>query len=90
MGGHIGVDSAPGRGSTFWIELGLQKASAPVEEPVASTTALAGRRILVVDDHATNRRALHSQITAWGVRPLEVAGGAEAIDALSAALATDR
>ena len=34
MGGEIGVTSSPGVGSVFWIELGLQPASAPVPVPV--------------------------------------------------------
>jgi signal transduction histidine kinase len=55
MGGKIGVDSAQGHGSAFWIELGAPRVEAydagelqPAAEPGAA-------RILLVDDHPMNR-----------------------------------
>jgi CheY-like chemotaxis protein len=58
MGGAIGVDSAPGVGSTFWFSLVLPLA--PVQHPdehAAATSAdgVAPLDILVVDDHEMNR-----------------------------------
>ena len=84
MGGRIGLESAVGKGSAFWVELSLPKqslAGAPIRLP----GSLKGLPVLVVDDNATNRRILREQLKSWGCRPVEVAGGAEALKRLRAA-----
>jgi signal transduction histidine kinase/CheY-like chemotaxis protein/HPt (histidine-containing phosphotransfer) domain-containing protein len=69
MGGTIWVESegVPGRGSVFHttITVGLVKDAVSVRpEPAAQ---LAGRRVLVVDDSATNRRIASAYASAWGM-----------------------
>jgi signal transduction histidine kinase/CheY-like chemotaxis protein/HPt (histidine-containing phosphotransfer) domain-containing protein len=84
MGGRIGLESEPGRGSVFWIELSLAQ---QVRDDVAAPSApgLDGARVLVVDDHPTNRRILIEQLRAWGCAPQTVTSGAEALGRLAAA-----
>jgi PAS domain S-box-containing protein len=85
MGGEIGLSSAPGAGSTFWFMLPLVLAEAPaVQEPPVSGL-LAGLRVLVVDDNATNRLVLESQLNAWGLRPESVADARTALELARAA-----
>jgi signal transduction histidine kinase/CheY-like chemotaxis protein/HPt (histidine-containing phosphotransfer) domain-containing protein len=82
MGGEIDVESSPGVGSTFWFT-GRFGVSTAVPQVVGAGAELAGRRVLIVDDNATNRRILASQVESWGMLPVAAGGGAEALDLLA-------
>src|SRR5262249_19609786 len=51
-----------------------------------SLERLAGLRVLVVDDHAVNRRILGEQLRTWGCRADEAASGAQALATLQASM----
>lgn len=88
MGGEIGLTSTPGEGSTFWFAIRLPVAKDPQRVPDPPVPGLlAGLRVLVVDDNATNRFVLESQLNTWGLRPDVVADARTALDRSRAAAA---
>jgi signal transduction histidine kinase/CheY-like chemotaxis protein len=88
MGGSIGLESDPGRGTTFSVELTFEKQSQTASDPVPPA-ALSAVRVLAVDDNATNRLVLCQQLRSWGCRAEAVASGPEALAALRAAADVD-
>jgi PAS domain S-box-containing protein len=83
MGSRITVTSEVGIGSEFAFTLRAQAAAVlatPRRELAGMQPALAGKRVLVVDDNATNRRILGAHLAAWGMQPRVAASPAEALE----------
>jgi two-component system sensor histidine kinase/response regulator len=88
MNGDIWVDSAPGRGSSFfftaWFGLGREETANGELPP-----ELRGLRVLIADDSESVRQVLAESLEQFGMRTATVGSGEAAVEAVRTAAASD-
>ena len=76
---EVGGERA-GRGIDVPHQLAADAADVPARiAPTSALPQLAGKRVLVVDDNATNREILSRQVRSWGMEPVAAALPSEAL-----------
>ena len=81
MGGRLQAVSRPGEGSTF--SFSIESGFRPGDNAPPPADLVRDRRVLVVDDNASNRRVLCEMLERWGARPAAVDSGDRALRSLA-------
>ena len=84
MNGEIGVESTPGRGSTFWFKAELAPAERPADNKIVPLIAsLSGRQAMLVGGNSISRQLVRKQLSAFGVSVATAKTGVEALSLLA-------
>ena len=87
MDGQIGVQSRPGRGSTFWFTVAFSKQPTVRKAMQYPAEKLRAKRILAVDDNTTSLELIKGCLESWGCLCETARGAEDALERLNQALA---
>jgi PAS domain S-box-containing protein len=90
MGGETGVESVEGVGSTFWFTARFAQVVNSGQPLYPAPASIKNKRVLVVDDNATNRKVLMGQLLLCGVEPMSASSADEALALMRQARAAGR
>jgi PAS domain S-box-containing protein len=81
MGGKLGVESIEGEGSLFWVSLSLPQVARPEtpDLPLLQDGTTPARKVLLVEDDATNRFILREMLLRDGHDVIEAADGRDGV-----------
>ncbi|MEB0013809.1 ATP-binding protein [Glaciimonas sp. Gout2] len=93
MGGQLTVNSEPGRGSTFQLKIYLPRVNVPrprlkLEDQMSGYRG-ARKRILIIDDHASQRAVLHAMLSPLGFIIAQAESGAAGLAAIAVAASAE-
>ena len=84
MGGHVGCDSEPGRGSTFWftawLAIGTAAADTAADDADARAAPVRGARVLLAEDNELNQEVTIAMLQDAGAKVDLACDGIEAVE----------
>ncbi len=80
MGGTMGVESEPGKGSNFYFTITVEATPITDNRTYYENGFLSGKKVLIADDNLNNRIILNRQIMSWGMMCQSASTGMEVLE----------